>query len=468
MIITTVGYICILLGLISLCFMPNLLFYLIIIFSPFTAASIFSLNPVITGLQPVYFFIFLLIVNYVYKYFSNLKNSPVLLMRGLTKEQKIFCIAVLLFWGACLISLLMPVLFKNSVVINYSDYVKRALMLRKLNITQFIYLTIVLIISILTMINMKEDNIKKSIIAMIYVTFFTVIWGVFQFASYYLKIDYPYYLFNNNAGYMQGWNQMILGVKRICSVSTEPSTFALYLLMMISLMIIFYTNKYYIIPKYSLIIILISTCFVTILTTSTTAYVGILFLIIVMILLNFIMVIKQKKKVGIQFLNYLKFIIIFLGLIYISYYCYLKVFHIDSKTIIDTFKTVSINKISSESGITRSSGALENIKLFLKFPLFGVGWGSTRSFDLITTLMANVGIVGTSLYLFIIFISVKVAYTLAINNIGKKISIYALALMISTIIGTIILCISVPEIYYVYYWIIIGMTMALPGCKFEK
>lgn len=108
---------------------------------------------------------------------------------------------------------------------------------------------------------------------------FAIAWGFFQFISYYFKVPYPHYLFNNNWYAVQWFSQIENNIKRISSIALEPSTFAINLLLFLPFVLgtflklknNFKDRKYIL----TFLILIFSTA-CAILTTSSTTYAGLI------------------------------------------------------------------------------------------------------------------------------------------------------------------------------------------------
>ena len=65
----------------------------------------------------------------------------------------------------------------------------------------------------------------------------------------------------------------------------------------------------------------------------------------------------------------------------------------------DVLLASTINKSASESYTDRASQSVVDYMFFLRQPLLGFGWGKATNFNGITTLLSNVGLVGTTIFL---------------------------------------------------------------------
>ena len=99
-----------------------------------------------------------------------------------------------------------------------------------------------------------------------------------------------------------------------------------------------------------------------------------------------------------------------------------------------------------ESGGIRKLMFEQSIQVFKSFFITGVGFGSMRSGDLFSSWLAQIGLIGMSVYL--VYISSRV-YRLYIKGFNENTLKYALLILITNII----MCISVPEPFFGYIWV---------------
>ncbi|MDI6619036.1 MAG: hypothetical protein QME45_10250 [Clostridiales bacterium] len=466
--IYVLGYFLIPLGIVLLFLKPDMLFYLTVFFAPFTASALLSVSKIITGLQPVYYFAVLWVLSVIIRNTCKLKNIKQFYKHQLSNNKRKFINLTLLFWLASLISFLTPIIFKNKVI-NFAGNMSLKLYVSKGSVTQFFYLTLILLFTDLSVvfINNKE-RLYSTIKTFMYSLLFTAIWGIFQFISFYFRIPYPYYIFNNNKGYAQLWYQIIYNIHRVNSVATEPSTYSFFLLMMIPFVLIFWIYDLDIFKKTYLTILLIFTLMVTFLTTSTTSYIGLILILLLILILNiyfnFNKQMNLNKKSNRGFVNII--ILIISIILIVSFIIVLATHMLNIKLIhiIGTLKFVSINKLNTKSGIDRRKGFVNAIEVFFHSPIIGVGWGRIRSFDLISTLLANTGILGALSFVAVVFYSLK-SILKTINIKDNSLSVISLSIGISIIMGLFSFAVAIPDIFYYYFWIVIGMAISLNDIK---
>ncbi|WP_263347621.1 O-antigen ligase family protein [Paraclostridium sp. AKS81] len=332
---------------------------------------------------------------------------------------------------------------KKEVVISFS----------KSNITQSIYLLFMVLFATILTLKLESKQTLINIIKVFSVsTVFALVWGLIQFCMYYLDIEYPAYIFNNNISAMQAYMQVVYGIKRISSIALEPSTFALNILTFLPFIVILWlgnrtTDKSDKKFNILLILIVIIAFICAILTTSSTAYIGLIISILILSLYVLKFSIKgqaiYENKIKIYILYLAAFITTIILLVFIT-----KIFEISWNELISMLKNMTIDKVNSESGHERGNAIRMSLEIFKQVPILGAGWGSFRSLDMTTNLLANTGLIGLCSFIYIIYIPIKEC--ILNRRINETISIALIFMIITPTIG---LLISIPDLVFGYYWI---------------
>ena len=113
---------------------------------------------------------------------------------------------------------------------------------------------------------------------------------------------------------------------------------------------------------------------------------------------------------------------------------------------------IEVNK-DSQSGMERMDRFITSLSAFFKSYLLGVGWGSLRSTDLFSTLLAEVGLVGNILLHSYILKSFHKLLKIGTGEAKKLFMLQAVSL--------VILMVSVSEFYYFFIWIYWAMGDSL-------
>lgn len=297
--------------------------------------------------------------------------------------------------------------------------------------TIFIFITM---IALSFKIKTKEE-VKELLKVFCISTIFAIIWGLIQFVIYYLNIEYPAFLFNNNPYATQWYGEVYNKVKRISSIALEPSTFAVNLICFLPFLIgeVLKSNKATKGKKYILaVLLLILTTACAILTTSTTAYVG---LVVVYALFGIYMIFFKNKdgefygekhrftKLILSFIIPLLFAVVvcFVSVV-IGYKTGIIKDEIETmaetqmvekenkpifESMLKTIRQMTINKLSTGSGKDRMEAERIGLSLIKYSPVFGFGFVSYRTFSLFTNILLNAGIFGVISFLYILYVVIK-------------------------------------------------------------
>lgn len=120
------------------------------------------------------------------------------------------------------------------------------------------------------------------------------------------------------------------------------------------------------------------------------------------------------------------------------------------ENIIKTVKQMTIDKLASGSGQERLQGEGIGLAMLGHSPIFGLGFGSYRTFSLFTNILLNAGILGATAYGYIIY-----AVASSLIKYRKKDEKMSVILFISAIGTTIAFCVGVPDLVLTFYWMML-------------
>lgn len=120
------------------------------------------------------------------------------------------------------------------------------------------------------------------------------------------------------------------------------------------------------------------------------------------------------------------------------------------ENIIKTVKQMTIDKLASGSGQERLKGEGIGLQILGRSPIFGLGFGSYRTFSLFTNILLNAGILGGLAYGYIIY-----AVARSLIKYRKKDEKMSVILFISAIGTTISFCVGVPDLVLTFYWLML-------------
>lgn len=218
---------------------------------------------------------------------------------------------------------------------------------------------------------------------------------------------------------------------RISSTFGEPSFLSAYLIPM--LCFCFFDVRTKRINRFLFVLFVLILCLNN---SSSSSLIGFM-IMAMMYIINFFISIKHYKIS--------KYALIFIPLIFICL-----ILLIENGTFNQIFIDL-INKLNGKtgSGVIRWSNIEIAFNAFKDSPLFGVGWGTIRVESLFVTWLAELGIVGVSIFLIASF---RMLIRLMRSQHPLRMSIFS-----SLMCAWIVMFIAVPEPYYFSIWLIFGL-----------
>ncbi|AGK95864.1 hypothetical protein [Clostridium pasteurianum] len=425
-----IGYFLIPLGIYLFFKDAKYLLYLIVFFSGFTAASVINFGSTFS-LQPGYYFGIFFII----KTFLSMYNKKTLI-----RPNKFLFIFVII----SILSIIMPTLInsKSIFIMNQSSLITN-IFFTSSNITQLSYLLFcfILYLCIKNYFYHNPDEIEKSIKILVYSTIAVCLLGFYQEFAYLKHLEFDKFFRNGIRGNTQGAQNYFV---RIYSVTQEPSMLGYFLAPMIALGVSL--EKNILNNKYKILFLLL--IIVTgILSTSTTFVVGLAALILKVIFDKLMLFIKdihnESEKVGyilpIIFFTFILLLIVVVNL---------------NPVIKDTLITGSYDKFMGNnlSGEERSSIFKLLINAAMHYPILGIGFGTARGKDLLSTWLCNVGFIAVGV--FIIYLYKLITKLKNTSKLSYGISNYIFVLFACAFT-------SVPEPYNLFIWIIFAAAEVL-------
>lgn len=392
----------------------EILLYAAVFFCGFTGSSVINISTV--SIQPSYLFFFLYFIVIFYQALVSTKKKRIEFPRLFT----IFLIYCTLTIGMCLI-------FQNQEIIilnqkgkyeNLSFSISNIIHIGYLGMC---YLFYTVLINKRTQLNLRGSLYKAyrlGLIAVILICFYQLL--AFQF-------NLPFDII-----FRQGVHGNVQG-SRLYGPCIEASMLSYYLAPSLFLMVLNIKNYKRDIIWISLGVVIGVLCY------SSTFFVG-LVLSLIPLIVRFLLHIKEKKSFG--YLIALLVIVIGAGI----------AIAVEWDTVENAiFKFFDTINARNESGSVRTEAFEKMAIIGFKYPL-GLGFGASRSKDLLSTWLCNIGIVGV-----LIFTIMVVDY---LNRCLKKNKSYE---CIPFILCIILAMISVPEPYNLFIWTL--MFFGIYGTK---
>ena len=274
-----------------------------------------------------------------------------------------------------------------------------------------------------TNLNDLREYLKVYILSISFIT----IWGIFQYLLWTFGYGYPEFIFNTLNEDLRVSDSEIIGedgvIRRIYSVTQEPSHFVCFLLSGLPLL---YVNHFYgepLLPR-KLGNLLIFLIILTILISFSTTGVGGL------LIFGFISYVTLHSKNPITLLLRSLFALIFILIITVILY--------QVEFIGNFLNLIFLEKLISGSMLERLFFIEKAWYHFLDYPILGLGMGNVTSSDLLIFLLSNIGIIGTSIFL---ILAINLIKSLLKNKKEIKLSInseskyFSLALIDSILIA---------------------------------
>ena len=398
----------------------DILLYAAVFFTGFTGSSVINISGV--SIQPSYFFFILYFIVIVYQGLTSTKKKRV-------EFPKMFTI----FLVYCALTLICTVIVQNNEIIILSQKDKYENLTFSLsNIIHvgymlLCYLFYVVLINRRERIKLRENLFK----AYRYGVIAVIIICLYQLLAFQWNLPFDIIFRQGVHGNVQG--------RRIYGPCIEASFLSYYLAPSLFLLLL-NIDKH----KRDFIWIALG-IIIGVLCYSSTFFVG-LVLSVICLIVRFAMHAKDRRTV-----NY------FIGLMTITATIIIAiVFRWDD---VDKVITEFVDKIGAKnvSGSIRTEAFQRMSIIGFQYP-FGVGFGSSRSKDLLSTWMCNIGIVGV-----LIFTAMLISY---MNKCLKKNRFFE---CLPFIICMILAGISVPEPYNLFIWLLMFFGMyGTEGKKIAK
>lgn len=425
-------------------------YYLLIFFLPFTAAAVINFDSITYGLQPSYFLLLTLTVLLLTKKarFSSIRTSKAI-------------IPLVVFLAICVVSIVLPFLFKGDIMVTTPEGRLQPLVFSRINITQILYIAFVIFSYMIFthQLFISKQIFKNSVKIYIVSSVFVALWGFFQLILMTLKMHYPNFLFNNAIGFRQWYDFTLFGtINRVNSLAPEPSVLSHYILSVLPLTLYLLISKTKLFDRHNSLILLAASALLLIIlifTASTTAYVGLVFMLFLFLITSISFRNRAFSKKG---LNLALFLLVTLIITVFLIF----VFYSNSQAIVNAFKLLISEKASSESGQIRVDGVIKSLFILSKTYGLGIGWGSNRTVDLLSNIMAQVGIIGLLVFCLWVFVMFKKSIKVLKRLKTDKPNEYSLlkGIVLAFVSCLFASCIAVPDLIFLYFWFLAALLTA--------
>lgn len=457
---TLLGLILIPIGLATFWFVEKeKLLYALVFFAPFSAAAVVNIPAISSGVQPGYFIGLLLIARSLLEY----------IVRGRWTMPRPQLKGVLPFWLFGLVAFLsvIAVPLYGSVPVSRPSGEVELLRFSRQHISQLMYVAyVIVLLTTIGFMNLTREQVRRVLYVILLSGLFVAAWGWFQVVSKLVGMPYPAFLFNNSLSFSQAYKVTFLGLQRVSSVTPEPSMFARF--MLIPTFISYYCvhRAGYLMPRRRAVMLAFFFSISLLASTSTTAYAGLL-----IGLVPFLYIVLRENERSLlspwgmaQGLKIAGAVVGLLAVVLVGAFAATKwLFGLDPEATATFISVMITDKLETTSGQVRTEGALNGLKLFASHPLLGVGWGSNRTFDLFTHVLANTGLAGALLF-FSGHIAVGLRTLRSTRRLRRRgeraLSADLTALLIGLVVMLLGKGLAEPDIVYLDQWILLGVLIA--------
>jgi O-antigen ligase len=449
--ITPIGRILLPLGAGFYLLAPQFLYPVMVFFLPFSATAVVNVGSAdsASGVQASMFFGALWMLRELPSLGQYLRLQHIAPLRAPVRRLGLFVLVV------CL-SLIMPLWINGHLVIESSelgDSGSAPLQFSVRHITQTLYLVYGILLAILVAIrNSDSQELARSTKIFLISAVFVSLWAFLQFFCWTLNREYPAYIFNTSAtesalGYTQELQDM--GLKRISSVTTEPSMFAQCMLVAAMLALFTVVRARPLISRTWDRLAVGTIIGGLLISTSTTAYVGLaLTLFLYLLALKYLGVLRRRYVIALFLLA---------GMLLYALAVY--------SPARDMFESLVLNKGDTYSALARLNSVWLAWDYFLQYPLLGVGWGSVTSHDLIFKLLSNTGVVGLFVFLLFLWTALSRLYRAARNGRGdhSKSRLWPVCLLATSIVLIFTNIVGGFAFSYGDVWFVFGLAISVPA-----
>lgn len=449
--VTSIGWILIPVGIGLYLFAPKALYAWMVFFLPFSATAVVNVAfaDSISGVQPTFFFGALWLAKEIPRLWRVRSADRELQLYRPARQLGFFLLVVML-------SLIMPVWIRGRITIDSAEFAHpdtTALQFTSRHITQAIYVIYGVLLTICVAVkNLEIREFMGSVRLFVISGIFTSFWGLFQLYCYWSGIPYPAYIFNTSEttsalGYLDELQD--IGLRRISSVTTEPSILAQYLLIVVVFALFAVVSSRPLISKTWDRLALIVIVTVLLVSTSTTAYVGLAVTVFLyMGALVYLRILRPRHAVTLLLFT------TFVGYIYEVYS--------PARDVVDS---MLLGKAESYSGIARLLSIFLARDYFLQYPILGVGWGSVTSDDLVFKLLSNTGILGLLTFSsFLLTVGARLWRGARILETRISTETFLSVCMLLAFLVLLFTNVTTGFVFaYGHAWFVFGLAMSVPG-----
>lgn len=466
--LSPLGAIVIPLTILVAAFRPSWLLPLTILVSPMQASAVLNVHgPIDFGLQPSFFVGSIWLVSLLGR----------LLLRDRLRVPRVVVHGVaplFVFAGWALITAaVLPLAFQGKLDVGYADGVVRPLQPSTAHVTQWLYLLFGVLVATGAALDVRTaDRLRVAVRSFLVAGLIASLYGFFFLSVHILRVG-PMVAslkawFHNSVSFLQHTEGTLpIGVPRMSSFLAEPSMAAHFFVGYAGLAIGVFGARPNLVSKKEAVVHLAISMAAAILTLSSTA----LATIAVWVFIGTILLVLRRRRAPLRTTAYGSAVVI--ATLFVLSLAYAYVLPQGAEGAVSALRLVTVEKLQTESGISRMRSVVDAVRLLGETWGLGVGWGSQRMLSFLTTVLASTGLVGfvllvwSGLHIWRIVIAARRRAQASQREVGQVAASLGLSLLWMMTAAAL----AVPDVVFTYFWIAIGLVVAawsiISGAKRE-
>ncbi len=361
------------------------------------------------------------------------------------------------------ITIFFPMFIKEEINIISPSGIETVLKFSFHNISQYMYLFFDFYVFIISGIIFSNQKITLKKLDKVFVYSLGII-IILCFIQVIVPIEIYDTFFRNDYNHATHFLSSSNTILRMSGPFIENSMLSLYMTPVFCYVVITYIEKQDKLKE----IIIIATLFIGLLSKSSTFIVGLFTFMFVIIIVAIYSYYKRREFYNSYFHKFILRVINKINIIRKNkkLTVTISVLSVIFGVFIVFFVFMNLNGLigklmgQGESGHLRTVNLAKHLSVFIKYPINGVGFGSVRSGDLLSTWLAQIGIIGVTLFIMFIYSAIK---NLKIFN-----RVFDLGLLFIICITLVLQCVSVPEPYFLFIWMYYAIAFNLDNLVGEK
>jgi hypothetical protein len=101
------------------------------------------------------------------------------------------------------------------------------------------------------------------------------------------------------------------------------------------------------------------------------------------------------------------------------------------------------------------------MQIFMQNPILGIGYGRNRSFEITTTLLSNIGLLGFVTFVMLIGASLRMTNLIPLMTKDKLLISVSYGLKYSLMLSLFAMLIAIPDLTFMYFWLVLSLISSV-------